>query len=58
MKSQFFIQKLRENPTVKVKNDQEGRRLYRNAELIGKFFKYVGLLPDEEKSQFSPKDFS
>lgn len=57
MKSQFFIQKLRDNPLVKVKGDP-GKRLYRNAELIGKFYKYVGLLPEQENSQFSPKDFS
>ena len=55
MKTQYFIQKIRENPFV-VSNSKVGenhetteskRRLYRNAELIAKYYKYVDILPSK-----------
>ena len=67
LKTQYFIQKIRENPFVvsnneKGKKNEEGnpdsrdspetkKRLYRNAELIAKFYKYVDILPSKKNIQ-------
>ena len=37
-----------------------GKRLFRSTELVAKYYKYVGILPQDEKSnlKYEPKDFS
>jgi hypothetical protein len=68
-KTQNFIQKIRDKQYVSNEGTSNGeeikRRLYRNAELIAKYYRYVGLLVNDKKSvmwktniKYEPRDFS
>jgi len=56
-----FIQMIREEP-LKLKEDGSGEyRVYRNAELVVRFYQYVGIMdPKKEVKaalEYSPMDF-
>mmetsp|Transcript_2852 Transcript_2852/g.4863 ORF Transcript_2852/g.4863 Transcript_2852/m.4863 type:complete len:144 (+) Transcript_2852:1036-1467(+) len=72
-RTQTFIKKIIERPHVPVKrqestligkqNNSPQIRLYRNAELVAKYYKYLGLLPQEGASfklnvKYEPQDFT
>ena len=64
-KTQEFVQTLIENPFVIDKKKKVGsdgsaqQRLYRNAELLAEYYKYVEFLPNAKESyKYEVKDFS
>ena len=65
-KTQIFIQKIREEPykDTTATGKDNAKRLYRNAELVAKFYKFVGMIPSSDTNAsvkqnfgYEPKDF-
>lgn len=50
-KTQNFIKRIREKPFVvtRIGPGKTDKRLYKHAEVIAKFYKYIGVLPGENE---------